>query len=125
MSEDIYGNLDGTYEGTEEGTIYTQDPGGTVYEENTYEGTAEGTVSGDIGIENIELTGTITGSIPIGITNVNTTNTASLSGSVLSGAVGNIGVNVAAGTNNLQANTLSVSYTPAAGNVTPLINPGF
>ncbi|MBO8144408.1 MAG: hypothetical protein H0Z16_07510 [Thermodesulfobacterium sp.] len=125
MSEDITGNLDGTYEGTEEGTIYTQDPGGTTYEENTYEGTAEGTVSGDIGIENIDLTGTITGSIPIGIANINTTNTASLSGSALSGAVGNIGVNVAAGTNNLQANTLSVSYTPAAGNVTPLITPGF
>ena len=121
MSEDITGNLDGTYEGTEEGTIW--DSFGNP--ENTYTGDAEGTVSGDIGIENIELTGTITGSIPIGITNVNTTNTASLSGSVLSGAVGNIGVNVAAGTNNLQANTLSVSYTPAAGNVTPLINPGF
>ena len=121
MSEDIYGNLDGTYTGTESGNIL--DAQGDV--ENTYTGTAEGDVSGDIGIENIELSGTITGSIPIGITNVNTTNTASLSGSVLSGAVGNIGVNVAAGTNNLQANTLSVSYTPAAGNVTPLINPGF
>ncbi|MCD6490640.1 MAG: hypothetical protein J7K20_07950 [Thermodesulfobacterium sp.] len=121
MSEDIYGNLDGTYTGTESGNIL--DAQGDV--ENTYTGTAEGDVSGDIGIENIELSGTITGSIPIGIANINTTNTASLSGSVLSGAVGNIGVNVAAGTNNLQANTLSVSYTPAARNVTPLINPGF
>ncbi|MCU4137869.1 MAG: hypothetical protein MW689_001440 [Thermodesulfobacteria bacterium] len=91
----------------------------------TYSGTESGDIGGDINIENIELTGTITGSIPIGITSVNTTNIASLSGSVLSGAVGNIGVNVAAGSNNLQANTLSVSYTPAVGPVTPLITPGF
>jgi hypothetical protein len=126
MEEDIFGNLDGIYEGTESGTIYTQDPGGTVYEENTYEGEAEGTIEGNIGIESINLTGTITGSIPISIANINTTNTASLSGSVLAGAVGNIGVNVAAGTNNLQANALSVSYTPSVGNVpTPPISAGF
>ena len=37
-----------------------------------------------------------------------TTNTARLAGSVLSGASGNIGVNVAAGTNNLQSNSLSI-----------------
>jgi len=121
MSEDITGNLAGTYEGTEEGTIW--DSFGNP--ENTYTGDAEGTVTGDIGIENIELTGTITGSIPIGIVSINTINTASLSGSVLSGAVGNIGVNVAAGSNNLQANTLSVSYTPTVGPVTSVITPGF
>ncbi|RLG09853.1 hypothetical protein DRN73_09225 [Candidatus Pacearchaeota archaeon] len=108
MSENISGNLDGTYSGTEEGTIWY----GPGQPENDYSGTEEGTFSGDINIENIELTGTITGSIPIGITNINTTNTASLSGSVLSGAVGNIGVNVAAGSNNLQANALSVTYIP-------------
>ncbi|TYO97538.1 hypothetical protein EDC39_11078 [Geothermobacter ehrlichii] len=38
-----------------------------------------------------------------------TTNTASLSGNALQGANGNIGVNVAAGTGNLQANGLAVS----------------
>ncbi len=116
MNEDISGNLDGSYTGTEEGTIW--DSFGNP--ENTYTGDAEGTVSGDIGIENIELTGTITGSIPIGIANINTTNTASLSGSVLSSAVGNIGVNVAAGSNNLQTNTLSVSYTSASESVIPV-----
>lgn len=36
-------------------------------------------------------------------------NTASLGGSALSGASGNIGANVAAGTNNLQSNSLAVS----------------
>ena len=49
--------------------------------------------------------------------NVNATNTSALSGSAFSGASGNIGVNVAAGTGNLQANSLawqSPSPAPAA-----------
>ncbi|MDL1957693.1 MAG: hypothetical protein LWW95_11715 [Candidatus Desulfofervidus auxilii] len=122
MSENISGSIEnGWYSGTEEGTIWYA-PG---QPENNYSGTEEGDIGGDISIENIELTGTITGSIPIGITSINTKNIASLSGSVLSGAVGNIGVNVAAGSNNLQANTLSISYTPESGPVTPLITPGF
>ncbi len=121
MTENVFGNLEGTYEGTEGGEIY--DAQGDV--ENTYAGNAEGTVEGDIGIENIELTGTITGSIPIGIANIDTTNTASLSGTVLASAVGNIGVNISAGSNNLQANTLSVSYTPAAGSITLPMSAGF
>ena len=83
----------------------------------------EGTESGDteltIPAEAVALTGTITGSIPVyTYYTVGATNTASLSGKVLMNAEGNIGVNVAAGTNNLQANSLSVSYVPAAnGNV--------
>jgi len=122
MNENILGSIEnGWYEGEESGYIY--DAQGDV--ENTYDGEESGDIGGDINIENIELTGTITGSIPIGITNINTKNTASLSGSVLSGAVGNIGVNIAAGSNNLQANTLSISYTPESGPVTPLITPGF
>lgn len=39
----------------------------------------------------------------------NTSNNASLSGSAFQGASGNIGVNVAAGSGNLQANTLSMA----------------
>ncbi|WP_213977606.1 hypothetical protein, partial [Serratia marcescens] len=39
--------------------------------------------------------------------NVDATNTSALSGSAFSGASGNIGVNVAAGTGNLQANSLA------------------
>lgn len=39
----------------------------------------------------------------------NTANTASLSGSAFANASGNIGVNVAAGTGNLQANTLAMA----------------
>lgn len=43
------------------------------------------------------------------------TNTAELSGSALSGASGNIGVNVAAGTGNLQANSLSMALAQPGG----------
>jgi len=127
MSENISGSIEnGWYSGTEEGTIWAIDPqSGQKYQENTYSGEEEGTIGGDISIENIELTGTITGSIPIGITSVNTKNIASLSGSVLSGAVGNIGVNVAAGSNNLQANTLSITYIPEGESIpVPPISPG-
>lgn len=41
--------------------------------------------------------------------NTSTSNNASLSGNAFEGASGNIGVNVAAGTGNLQANTLAVA----------------
>ena len=66
-----------------------------------------------LGIE-VDLSGEFSGVIPLlsggnTVTNINTTNTASLSGNVLSRATGNIGVNVAAGSNILQANALSVA----------------
>jgi hypothetical protein len=44
---------------------------------------------------------------------VMTTNTASLSGSALQNAQGNIGVNIAAGTGNQQANSLALAVTQA------------
>lgn len=48
--------------------------------------------------------------------NVDATNTAALSGSAFSGASGNIGVNVAAGTGNLQANSLALAVAqPSTG----------
>lgn len=48
--------------------------------------------------------------------NVNATNTSALSGSAFSGASGNIGVNVAAGTGNLQANSLALAVAqPSTG----------
>ncbi|MFF2049071.1 adhesin [Stenotrophomonas bentonitica] len=48
--------------------------------------------------------------------NVDATNTAALSGSAFSGASGNIGVNVASGTGNLQANSLALAVAqPSTG----------
>jgi len=124
MNENISGSIEnGWYSGTEEGVIWYDREAGEV--ENEYSGTESGEIGGGISIENIELTGTITASIPIGITSIDTKNIASLSGSVLSGAVGNIGVNVAAGSNNLQANTLSITYIPEGESIpVPPIEPG-
>ena len=48
--------------------------------------------------------------------NVNATNTSALSGSAFCGASGNIGVNVASGTGNLQANSLALAVAqPSTG----------
>jgi hypothetical protein len=74
-----------------------------------------GTLEGSVDAQPITLTGSVTGSVPVVVTtNVNTTNYAALGGSALAYASGNIGVNIAAGTNNLQANAFSVSYAPSA-----------
>ena len=91
----------------------------------SFDNKESGTFSGIIGAQKINLSGSITGSIPIVITrNIDTVNTASLSGSVLMNAVGNIGVNIAAGSNNLQANALSITYVPEGGSVpVPPISP--
>jgi len=51
---------------------------------------------------------------------VNATNTAALSGSAFANASGNIGVNVASGTGNLQANSLALAVAqPSTGGGTP------
>lgn len=52
--------------------------------------------------------------------NVNAENNASLSGSAFSGASGNIGVNVASGSGNLQSNALALAVAqPSTGGPTP------
>lgn len=62
----------------------------------------------------IALSGTVTGSIPVVVAvNLATTNTSSLGNSALAGATGNVGVNIASGTNNQQYNALALSATQA------------
>ncbi|MGH8128944.1 MAG: hypothetical protein ACRETC_11410 [Gammaproteobacteria bacterium] len=57
-----------------------------------------------------QLTGTVSGCIPVTTTSIVwSQDNASISGNALRGAMGNIGANVAAGTNNLQSNILSVA----------------
>ncbi|MBV7314080.1 hypothetical protein [Shewanella sp. NIFS-20-20] len=65
----------------------------------------------------LELSGTITGELPMIVQQVKqrTSNTASISGSSFMGASGNIGVNMASGTGNLQANNLSLTTVNSAG----------
>ena len=80
-------------------------------------GSYSGSQGGSLGFSNsgdLALSGTVTGSVPVVVAvNLNTTNTASLADNVLSGASGNIGVNVASGTNNQQYNGLAISATQA------------
>jgi len=64
----------------------------------------------------IALSGTVTGSIPLIRVGALTTNTALLEGNALRGATGNIGVNIAAGTQNQQRNSLAIAAARGAGN---------
>lgn len=83
----------------------------------TQSGSYSGTQSGGLGfIEagNTALSGTVSGLLPVVVAvNLNTTNTANLGGNALANASGNIGVNIAAGTNNQQYNGLAIAATQA------------
>ncbi|GAB4175876.1 MAG: hypothetical protein Tsb0017_09960 [Geothermobacteraceae bacterium] len=86
-----------------------------------FNGSENGTIDLDgceVGVQ--FLAGTVSGVIPV-VRTVSqlTTNTASLSGNALQGASGNIGVNITAGTGNLQANGLAVSAL-LNGNTPPI-----
>ncbi|MBB3185248.1 hypothetical protein FHR95_002829 [Halomonas fontilapidosi] len=66
------------------------------------------------GVEGSKLEMTVSGEVPTtGPTYTDHRNDASLDGSALSGASGNVGANVAAGTNNLQRNSLSIASSSA------------
>jgi hypothetical protein len=92
---------------TQGGSDLNDDGGALAFNEN-----------GTINLGRVTLGGTFSGTV---VTNRTVfrphTNDASLSGSTLSGASGNIGVNVAAGTNNLQGNHLAIAA--ALGGSTP------
>ena len=83
-------------------------------------GSTESSESGELGFLELgyaaldaSLSGSVTNSYFIA---VDATNTATLSGSAFSAASGNIGVNVAAGTGNLQANSLAMAVAqPSTG----------
>lgn len=65
----------------------------------------------------LALAGTVTGNLPMIIQQVKqrSTNTARINGNAFNGATGNIGVNIASGTGNLQANNLSLTAIGASG----------
>ena len=65
----------------------------------------------------LALAGTVTGNLPMIIQQVKqrSTNTARVNGNAFNGATGNIGVNIASGTGNLQANNLSLTAINAGG----------
>ncbi|PBJ84225.1 adhesin [Lysobacteraceae bacterium NML93-0399] len=107
------GSASGTYEG--EGRHYLFGTGqGSLYNREEQEGTL---AIGEIDSE-YDLAIELTGSLPMAsMAWRGTTNTASLSGDAFANASGNIGVNVAAGSGNLQSNSLSMAVAqPGAGN---------
>lgn len=129
-----YGGYDGTTSGTYSGTGKLSgsgkgggggwspydDPdgkGGSSGTSFTESGTTKGTEQGQLGFEEISgdyLYANLCGSVTTTQWVIqNAQNSASLSGNVLTGASGNIGVNVAAGTGNLQANSLALSMANA------------
>ncbi len=66
--------------------------------------------SGDLALDDINLSGTI---YYLQVSYLPTTNSASLGGNAFSGASGNIGINISAGTGNQQANSLAMAVTQA------------
>jgi len=82
-------------------------------ESGSYNGGERGTL-GFVEAGGILLAGAVTGNIPVVVTtNLATTNTSSLGDNALMNARGNIGVNIASGTNNQQFNGLAISATQA------------
>lgn len=81
-------------------------------------GTYSGTEGGGLGFVEAglqALSGTVSGSLPVVVSvNLATTNTSTLGNNALQNASGNIGVNIASGTNNQQFNGLAISATHAS-----------
>ncbi|MBN6149631.1 adhesin [Xanthomonas sp. AmX2] len=98
---------------------YAEGVGGIAFdtdEEGSYSGSESGQLGFlELGVADLyaELSGSVATTRYIV---VDATNTASLSGSAFANASGNIGVNVAAGTGNLQANSLALAVAqPSTG----------
>lgn len=91
-----------------------------------FDGTYSGNHTGDLAYTSsasVELGGVLTGQVPVWILDscgatcgevvvVKTKNTTSIGDGAFSGAIGNIGINMSAGTNNVQSNSLSMSVLP-------------
>ena len=93
-------DLDSEMQGAVENR-YNPDVGGLAFDTGEW---------GDIDMSDLELGASLTGSGTYTYqVAVQSTNSATLDGSAFSGASGNIGVNVASGTGNLQSNSLSLA----------------
>lgn len=99
---------------TQGGSDLNDDGGALAFNnDGTYSGSEGGHLSFiESGIQS--LAGTVTGNIPVVVAvNLATTNTSVLGDNALQNASGNIGVNIASGTNNQQFNGLAISATQA------------
>lgn len=111
MDGEAQGAVDNPYrDGTTGGLAFDTDSRGR------YEGREEGDLGFlELGVADLDanLSGQIVNSYMIA---VNASNTADLSGNAFNAASGNIGVNIAAGTGNLQANSLALAVAqPSTG----------
>ncbi|MDP2101304.1 MAG: hypothetical protein Q8J59_08785 [Methylotenera sp.] len=97
---------------TQGGSDLNNDGGALAFNNSgTYSGKEKGTL-GFIESGFQTLAGTVTGNIPVVVAvNLATTNTSVLGDNALQNASGNIGVNIASGTNNQQFNGLAISAT--------------
>ncbi len=99
---------------TQGGSDLNDDGGALAFGNN---GTYSGSEGGSLGFYESgsqSLSGSVTGYIPVVVaTNLATTNTSTLGDNALMNASGNIGVNIASGTNNQQYNGLAISATHA------------
>lgn len=91
--------VNGTYSGSHDGDLRAEGDGPANF---------EGTLTGSVDIE-------VEGNGNGGLVEIKPENIASLGGGVLAGAFGNIGVNIAAGTNNIQSNSLSMAVVQPNG----------
>ncbi|MDD2933888.1 MAG: hypothetical protein PHO76_08390 [Methylotenera sp.] len=107
---------------TQGGSDLNNDGGALAFNNaGTYDGKESGSATGkengtlgfvEAGLQS--LTGTVSGYIPVVVAvNLATTNTSVLGDNALQNASGNIGVNIASGTNNQQFNGLAISATQA------------
>lgn len=129
QTNDVYPEVWGTGQGVE---TNHKEGGGAEYlghidfdnkSDSGQDGRFEGSESGELGFEEAGLMamgGTLSG----GVTTTNTVyisneNNATIGSNALQGASGNVGVNVAAGTNNLQRNSLSIASSMGGSPATP------
>lgn len=111
MDGDMQGSIDNPYRDSDEfGEI-----GGIAFDTDE---------AGTIDLSDMELDAALTGTIDLSYqVAVAATNSATLSGTAFNGASGNIGVNIASGTGNLQSNSLSLAVAqPSAA--PPPVDPG-
>lgn len=113
-----YTTATGDYNGHEVGTFHGELQG-------SYEGNHDGDLSYDTEAL-VDLGGELTGQVPVWVLDgcggascesgeqvLRAKNVASIGGQAFMGASGNIGINISAGTNNVQSNSLSMAVIPA------------
>lgn len=112
MDGDMQGSIDNPYRDSDEfGSI-----GGIAFDTDE---------AGTIDLSDAEMAAALTGTLDMSYqVAVAATNSATLSGTAFNGASGNIGVNIASGSGNLQSNSLSLAVAQPSTGGTPPVDPG-